>query len=494
VITLILSGNDFKYELEAVCRIFVGSAKIDVVYGGETPDDGDWVLAAEDGGRLTARVSIGGTLSEKSGSADIESPDFGQECERVLALLIYQAFSELTGRRPDWGVLTGIRPVKLVYKYWEKGMSDEEIVRLLGERYYVSEKKSRVLVRTAHTEKKAVELSRPESFSLYIAVPFCPTRCKYCSFVSHSIDKAGKLIPEYVELLCEELKSTGDMVRELGLCLETVYMGGGTPTVLTAGQLTQVLSVVNGSFDVSAAREFTVEAGRPDTVTEDKLDALISCGVDRISINPQTMSDSVLENIGRRHTAEQTLKAYEMARRRPFKVINMDLIAGLPGDDTESFGRTLETVTSLEPENITVHTLSIKRAAGMNEGGEQLFAGSDGRAVQMLDRAYSLLEELGYLPYYLYRQKNTLDNLENVGFARDGYDGLYNIYIMAETHTIIAAGAGGVTKLCAPDGLIERTFNYKYPYEYNSRFDTILKRKEEVKRFYERYSDKKDRS
>ncbi|MBQ3050037.1 MAG: coproporphyrinogen dehydrogenase HemZ [Oscillospiraceae bacterium] len=504
MITLVLCGNNFKYELEAVCRIFVGSMKIVTVNGDAVTDDmladGNGVVFAamrecEDGNTgLYARVSFAERSSEKTEVLCGKAADNEKECERLLAIAVYKAFCEITERTPAWGILTGIRPVKLVYKYWEKGFSDEETAKALAEKYLVSPKKCEVLLRTAHREKLAVELSGEKSFSLYLAVPFCPTRCKYCSFVSHSVDKAGKLVDEYAELLQQEIRHTGHIAKELGLRLETVYMGGGTPTTFSANQLHSVLSEVQNSFDLSTIREFTVEAGRPDTITADKMAALIDCGVDRISINPQTMNDSVLENIGRRHTAAQTLEAYEIAKRYPFKCVNMDLIAGLPGEDFDSFCKTIDIVTGLEPENITVHTLSIKRAAGMSGEGEELFSGAKGTASQMMDYTYSALADNNYQPYYLYRQKNTLDNLENVGFSREGYDGLYNIYIMAETHTILAVGAGGVTKLCAPDGRIERLFNYKYPYEYNSRFDTVLERKEGVREFYEEYFDKESRS
>jgi len=500
MITLVLSGNDFKYELEAVCRIFVGSMKITAVSGHTMPemnaDRNDGIVfasrssAAEGGEVLTAAVCFAGRKTEKKEYLPKTADDVEKESERLLAVAVYKAFCEITGRLPAWGILTGIRPVKLVYKYWEKGFSDEETARMLEKKYLVSRKKCEVLIHTAHREQEAVALSRENSFSLYLAVPFCPTRCRYCSFVSHSVDKAGKLVEEYAELLQKEIRHTGKIAKELGLRLETVYMGGGTPTTFSAEQLKAVLSEVRNSFDTSVIREFTVEAGRPDTITEEKMEALIFCGVDRVSINPQTMNDMVLENIGRRHTAEQTIQAYEIAKKFPFRCVNMDLIAGLPGDDFESFRDTMDIVTGLEPENITVHTLSIKRAAGMSEDGEELFSGAKGSASQMMDYAYSALAEENYQPYYLYRQKNTLDNLENVGFSRPGFDGLYNIYIMEETHTILAVGAGGVTKVCTPDGRIERVFNYKYPYEYNTRFDTVLERKEEVRELYEKYFDK----
>ncbi|MBQ9938820.1 MAG: coproporphyrinogen dehydrogenase HemZ, partial [Oscillospiraceae bacterium] len=288
MITLVLCGNNFKYELEAVCRIFVGSMKIVTVNGDAVTDDmladGNGVVFAamrecEDGNTgLYARVSFAERSSEKTEVLCGKAADNEKECERLLAIAVYKAFCEITERTPAWGILTGIRPVKLVYKYWEKGFSDEETAKALAEKYLVSPKKCEVLLRTAHREKLAVELSEEKSFSLYLAVPFCPTRCKYCSFVSHSVDKAGKLVDEYAELLQQEIRHTGHIAKELGLRLETVYMGGGTPTTFSANQLHSVLSEVQNSFDLSTIREFTVEAGRPDTITADKMAALIDCG------------------------------------------------------------------------------------------------------------------------------------------------------------------------------------------------------------------------
>ena len=363
--------------------------------------------------------------------------------------------------------------------------SEQEARRVFIEDFRCSPEKYGLCLATEQREREILALSRDDSFSLYISIPFCPTRCDYCSFVSQSVEKSFRLVPEYVRLLTEEIKATGSLVRELGLRLETVYMGGGTPTTLSARQLSQVLGAVSESFDMSGVREMTVEAGRPDTVTREKLEAIKAAGTGRISINPQTLSDEVLRAIGRRHTAAQFFEAMELARAVGFDSINTDLIAGLTGDDYEGFAGTLSGVMALKPENITVHTLARKRASRLVTAGE-IHPDTEGADVgRMLSLCAARLPEAGYHPYYLYRQSHMSGNLENVGWAAGDTDGLYNVFIMDETHTILAAGAGGVTKLRQPRvNNIERIYNFKFPYEYNTRFDRIFARKERVKQFY----------
>ena len=349
----------------------------------------------------------------------------------------------------------------------------------------VSDEKLDLLLSTAEHEKAIRALSGPESVSIYISIPFCPSRCSYCSFTSHSIEKAARLIPQYVELLCEELRETAKLMDELGLRLETVYMGGGTPTVLTAEQLDKVLSTVRANFDMDTVRELTVEAGRPDTITPEKLEVLRKNGVGRISINPQTMDDSVLEKIGRKHTAADIVSAYRLARSFGFESINMDLISGLPGDDFEKFRRTIDAVLEMEPDNITLHTLTVKHGANLAPEAKTVLGRT---ADEMNEHAFKKFADAGYFPYYLYRQKGTVDNLENTGFCKPGKEGIYNVFIMDETHTILATGAGGVTKLKAPHGpKIERLANFKFPYEYVDRFALLSERKDGIRDFYERY-------
>ncbi|MGN1030981.1 MAG: coproporphyrinogen dehydrogenase HemZ, partial [Butyricicoccaceae bacterium] len=306
-----------------------------------------------------------------------------------------------------------------------------------------------------------------------------PSRCSYCSFVSHSIEKAAHLISPYLATLCGEIKAAGDAVREAGLRIVSVYIGGGTPTTLSAEQLDLLLSALETCFDLSAITEFTVEAGRPDTITEQKLRTLAAHGVDRISINPQSMNDEVLAAIGRKHSAADVLRTYETARRVGFRSINMDTIAGLEKDTPESFARTVETLIGLEPENLTVHTLAVKRGATQQDRAAAQRRHDDVR--KMLDAAYPMLTAADYAPYYLYRQKFMAGGYENTGWCKAGFECLYNVYMMEELQTILSLGAGGVTKLLSTDGKrIRRISNPKYPYEYNVSLEKISTAKREL--------------
>lgn len=381
-------------------------------------------------------------------------------------------------------MVTGIRPVKKINELMERGLDKPEIFSVLKEKYYVSDEKLELAYSTAVTQSDALNALDKRSYSLYVSIPFCPSRCSYCSFVSHSIESAGakKLLPDYVKKLCEEIALTVETAKELDLRLDTVYIGGGTPTVLSADQLAEVMSAVKKNFDISKIREYTVEAGRSDTITEKKLEIIRDFGATRISVNPQTMNDSVLEAIGRRHTAKDVVSAFETARRLGFGNINMDVIAGLPTDTPESFAQTIETLCGMDPESITIHTLTVKRSSALFSEEERRI---DGRIGEMVGSGQKCLLGAGYLPYYLYRQKNTVENLENVGFAKAGYECLYNIYIMEEAQTILAAGAGGSTKLVNTEtGKIERLFNYKFPYEYISRYDKMIAKKAGIVKFF----------
>ncbi len=401
--------------------------------------------------------------------------------EIFLAQVMYDLLSEITGLTPPWGILTGVRPVKLIRSLRQE-FGDGLNSFLLND-CRVSQKKLDIAFDTEARENKLLKLSKKSSVSIYISIPFCPSRCNYCSFVSRTVERAGKLISDYVELLSKEIKVTGEYVKKLRLKVESVYFGGGTPTVLTAEQLEILLNAVNNSFDLSDIREYTVEGGRPDTITEDKLQVLLKYGVNRLSINPQTMNDKVLSVIGRRHTAEEIVSAYELARNIGIPIINMDLIAGLPEDTFDSFKNTLDRVITLAPENITVHTLSVKRSSFINE--KNISLPEDREVEKMVEYSAEKLYSAGYNPYYMYRQRNTLANAENIGWAKEGTESCYNVYIMDETHSIFACGAGAVTKLREPEGDdIQRIFNYKYPYEYISRFDELLKRKEFITEFY----------
>ena len=474
---LVIDSHPYRYEAEALCRMFLRGRELKIFEGADIPEE-DFIYTGIFGDEISVRIKMDG----KDLSAKAETSE-GKAAK--MEYLLYEILSEITGLEPKWGTLTGIRPVKLALSMMDNGLSAEDVRRKFREERLVSEEKLDLLMSTAEHERAIRSLSKPESVSMYISIPFCPSRCSYCSFTSHAIEKAAKLIPQYVDLLCEELRDTAMLMDELGLHLETVYMGGGTPTVLTPEQMDRVLSTARSSFDFSGVRELTVEAGRPDTITPEKLEVMKKNGVDRISINPQTMDDGVLELIGRKHTAKDVVDAFYMARSFGFDNINMDLISGLPGDDFDKFRKTIDSVLELEPENITLHTLTVKRSANLAGDAQKMLSRS---VDEMNEHAFRCFDEAGYYPYYLYRQKGTVEALENTGFCKPGKEGIYNVFIMDETHSILATGAGGVTKLKDPHGSkIERIFNFKFPYEYIDRFDLMNERKEQVKDFYERY-------
>ena len=475
---LIIDSHPFRYEMEALCRMFLHGRELKITEEAEIPPKEDYIYTALEGDEITVKAKIDGKYAEAKRTAE-------NDHARNMELAVFGVLTEILSIRPKWGVLTGIRPVKLAMQLHDMGLSEEEIRKKLEEERLVSDEKLDLLLTTMEHELEIRASSRPNSVSLYISIPFCPSRCSYCTFTSHSVEKAAKLIPQYVELLCGELKDIAVLIDEIGLHLETVYMGGGTPTVLTAKQLDRVLSTVNESFDMTGVRELTVEAGRPDTITAEKLAVLKKNGVGRISINPQTMDDEVLAAIGRKHTAEDVKNAFALAKTFDFDSINMDLISGLPGDNMEKFRKTIAEVIAMNPDNITLHTLTVKHGANLAPMAQSVFAAT---ADAMNEYAYGEFAKAGYFPYYLYRQKGTVDNLENVGFCKLGKEGIYNIFIMDETHTVLSAGAGGVTKLKAPyDKKIERIFNFKYPYEYIERFELMNERKEQVRNFYEKY-------
>lgn len=482
-------GQDFRYELEKLIRIFLPFEKITFSDKEMLEERAAIAVRSVENGvtRLSAKVLLDGKTSSFSAELTETDEDYDKACERLLAVQLYNCFTELTQYIPQWGILTGVRPAKLFSRLCDQ-MGPQRAKQYFSEQLKVSENKISLCTEAVAGEKKITSLSAPQSFSLYLSVPFCPTRCHYCSFVSHSVDSAKKLIGQYVELLCEELRETARLAKKQNLQLETVYIGGGTPTTLTAEQLETVMNTVKQNFDLSYLREYTVEAGRPDTVTVERLEAIKRGGATRISINPQTMQDNVLESIGRKHTAKQTEDAFHLARSLGFGNINMDLIAGLPDDTVEGFVDTLEKVLRLDPESVTVHSLSMKRASSLTVNGKLPEVEAGRIASEMVEYARKTLTDSGILPYYMYRQSKTVGNLENVGYAKKGYECLYNVYIMDETHTILACGASAVTKLREPMGnYIERIFNFKYPYEYISRFDEQIQRKKGIAEFYEKY-------
>ncbi len=487
---LCMRGHRYRYELENICRLFLPQEAVTVC---EDLSERIGVCAltvlekAADTTTLTVELSLDTFCRTKTAQLSNDTPNWEDACELELATMLYHLFTELFDITQRWGIVTGVRPVKLLRRLKADYGSEEKALDYMREKLLVSEGKLSLCRNTLQAEDRILSLSRPDSFSLYISIPFCPTRCDYCSFVSRSIANAQKLVAPYVEHLAKEIAHTGQLARELGLRLETVYFGGGTPTSLSAEQLAFLLKTVEQNFDLSTVREYTVEAGRPDTVTVDKLHAIKAAGVNRISINPQTLQDHVLQAIGRRHTVAQFYDAFNMARQCGHNNINTDLIAGLPEDNYEGFAQTLDGILALSPENVTVHTLSMKRASNLVVQRRADYEVQDD-AVRMVALTAERLPQNGYHSYYLYRQSRTVGNQENVGWAKPNRDGLYNVYIMDETHTILGCGAGAVTKMKLPNtDYLERVFNFKFPYEYNDNLPEMLKRKEQVREFYNRY-------
>ncbi|MBR2868579.1 MAG: coproporphyrinogen dehydrogenase HemZ [Clostridia bacterium] len=483
-------GHDFHYECENLCRVYFPNEKINIVYGDDGEDSKTVVTRCtpiDAGNLISVSVSLDGNEKSLESTVIASGNELRDKSELKTAQLIFAAMSELTGYTPPWGVLTGVRPSKLMLRLIADMGEEAAMNYFLGD-LLVSPEKAHLAKTVAKAEEEIVGLSDKNSFSLYVSIPFCPTRCSYCSFVSHSIanSNAKKLLPDYLDRLADEIELTGQVASELGLKLESVYFGGGTPGVLEAPQMDRLLSGIEKAFDLSSVREYTVEAGRPDTITPEKLRVLRLHNVGRISINPQTFNQRTLELIGRNHTVEQSVRAYMLAKSYGFRSINMDLIAGLPEETFDDFVASVDTAVSLSPENITVHTLALKRSSELNASGVGVADGNT--AKRMLEYASSTLSGKGYAPYYMYRQSKCVGNLENVGWCLDGHECLYNVFMMEECHSVLAVGAGAVTKLREPCGTnIERIFNYKYPYEYISGFDKITERKNGIKSFYLSY-------
>ncbi len=441
---------------------------------------------------VSARVVLAsGDVSASAEYAEEYTPTIPINDEFFAMNAVGKAFLEagrkLFGFDLPWGYITGLRPVKRAKYYLDRGHSPETVIELFTKDYDVSLEKADLSVETALVQQKMLADIAPNDCGLYVSIPFCPTRCDYCSFVSYSNQKLFDLIPAYLEKLMEDISATGRMINELGMRLRSIYIGGGTPSILTPPQISRLLGCINESVYISDSTEYTFEAGRPDTVDYEKLRAVRDCGVRRISINPQTTSDLVLEKIGRKHTAKQFFEAAETAMSIGFDSVNADLIAGLPEDTHESFSKSLEDVINLGFSNITVHTLSIKNAAAIRFSDDGYYDPQGDFARKCVSYSRSRLNEAGYKPYYLYRQKNTVGNAENTGYTLPGKENLYNVLMMEEHSTVFACGAGSITKLVSParDEILRHAFP-KYPFEY-LRDDKSLGF-DEAKAFFERFN------
>ena len=397
---------------------------------------------------------------------------------QTLQQSYYLAAVQLLPEAPAWGALAGVRPTKISTRHMLSGGTAKSAAKLLESTYFVTPERQKLAVDCSSSTVRAAGLLDENDISLYVGIPFCPTRCAYCSFVSRSIGKRTELLEPYLNALHKEIAATGRLLSGSGKKVRSVYIGGGTPTTLSARQLARLLDAIREHFDLSRCLEFTVEGGRPDTLDAEKLRTLRSHGADRMSINPQSMMDSVLKLSGRPHTARDILQAYQWAVDAGFQDINMDLIAGLPGDDSEGFRQSLDAVAGLEPANITVHTLALKKGADLFERKVPLPSARE--VTRMVDYTNEALRRLGYKPYYLYRQKYMSGSFENVGWSKNGRDCLYNIYMMEELHTVVSLGGGGMNKVNLPGGRLERFHNPKFPEQYIEMIDSVLQDKEKL--------------
>lgn len=495
--TLYTEGNISRYYAETLVLLFFPGSKFPEDKSGGEPIVS--MSVREDNGQFIGSVTVKDGKREVSASYIPSAATKSRVSREMLIKLaaggaMLKAGADFCGTVPPWGMITGVRPAKLCLDMFENGFSSDEALIHFTEDFLCSREKASLAVKTAEREYPFVSDKRRRECSVYIAIPFCPTRCNYCSFVSFSSPKLLSLIPSYLKRLLEDIKSTFSVIRSLGIRIATVYVGGGTPTTLDESQLELLLSAINTEIDVSSLDEFTVEAGRPDTITPEKIAVLAKYGVTRVSVNAQTLNDDILRSIGRKHTAEQFMVAYDHAKNSNIRDINVDLIAGLTGEPYSSFLNSVNKIISLDPTNITVHTFYVKRAADAVKNAD-IFRREDENTVLAVDLAQKALLSAEYVPYYLYKQKNTAANLENAGFTKIGHECLYNIFMMEEIHTVFGIGASGMTKLVSPDPdnmKIERICETKYPYEYlDSDKNTAEKRYRELKlvteRFYNKY-------
>ncbi len=467
-----VNGELNKYYIQMLCMIFFPGVKFS-----DTDDDGLSINVDIENTEASVTAKVLLTFGEKTAEATATEeykPEIPSERTVKIAVgaAVLSAGGDMLGYRPSWGMLTGVRPSKVAMELLNAGYSKTRVKKMLNQQYSVIPKKASLATDVALNEAAIIGTPSPFDCSVYIAIPFCPSRCAYCSFVSYTSKRLLSLIPDYLVKLGEEIDSIFSQIKRLGLRVKTVYIGGGTPTILEPDQLRFLLSKINENCDVSALEEFTLESGRPDTITAEKMAVAAEYGVSRVCINPQTLSDEVLRGIGRNHSGSDFFSAYDIARNSGIKYINTDLIAGLPGDNFRSFSATVDKIISMRPDNITVHTFCVKKASDFLRRNCNVYSLRGGDAGKCVDYSQIRTAIAGYKPYYMYRQKNTVGNLENVGFSLEGAEGRYNIYMMEEVHSIFAAGAGAVSKLVkyqSNDGekaVIQRIFNKKYPYEY----------------------------
>ena len=477
-IQLCFQKKEFEYDIHSLVRAFYPGSDVRICYEDEEKEAGGsdlyFVIRSDN-----ERILFGENTPEglQSRSCQLTGEEDRPERKNRLKQIVYRYLSEKTGISLPWGDLTGIRPTKIAYRLKEQGCTNAEIAEHMRQTYFTSREKTALSVATVNREMAALEaFDYRRGYSLYVGIPFCPSICLYCSFGSHPLERFQKMVEPYLQALCKELLFISDAMQRYPL--HSIYVGGGTPTTLSAAQMDRLLTLIEERFPLDQVQEFTVECGRPDTITEEKLQVLKKHAVSRISINPQTMNQKTLDLIGRKHTVEQIREGMSLARRLGFDNINMDLIVGLPGEGKEEVAETLRQIREMAPDSLTVHSLALKRATRLNLFKEEYTPISFENSAEIMNMTQRCAAELGMGPYYLYRQKNMAGNFENVGYAALDKAGIYNILIMEEKQTILAAGSGASTKFVFQNGeRIERVENVKDLKNYIERIDEMIERK-----------------
>lgn len=495
-------GHDYAYEIKELLKLFFAAELIyiTVAAGNEEISNDAYsiisrLMSDADEIYVDTRLSALGYEDASFESYKLTDADpllQRKRCRQMIKRGIYrllknphsqERLQEILSKNTStpWGILTGIRPTKIAHELLEEGYKAHEIKEVLLKDYLMQEEKAELLLAVAQTEHKFIYPIKEDMISIYISIPFCPTRCVYCSFPSNTVKQWGHLMREYVEALCREIEATAAAVNEKGLAVETIYVGGGTPTTLSVSNFERLFGTLEKAFDISKVKEITVEAGRPDTIDLEKLRFLKKCGVSRLSINPQTMNDCTLSKIGRSHSVKDLKDAFSLARFAGFNNINMDIIIGLPGEDEQMVTCTMEEIRGLAPENLTVHTLAIKNASQLKEKSSEYSLKEEEAIIKMLEITQAYARAMELKPYYMYRQKHMLGHLENIGYCRSGYECIYNIQIMEEKQTILAFGAGAISKLVYPtENRLERVPNVKNLEQYLARVEEMVQRKKSL--------------
>lgn len=489
MIKAFLLGHNYEYEVKELLKLFYSSNNIEIfikesdIYLKPETINEDTIIS-----RLVKKYNKVDIITEfyfdhKKNEIKkeliIEEDNYitRKKVKRLIKSSLYELLKNHKKVFLPWGFLTGIRPTKIVHELLNEGKTYQEIAHILEQEYFISQEKISLLLEIVKTQHRYIYPIDDQKVSIYISIPFCPTRCSYCSFPSNPLDRYKNYRDSYVTALCKEIKGISDVLKSKGKDIETIYIGGGTPTTLEVDHFVEIFNSMENNFNLSKLKEFTIEAGRPDTIDIEKLTLFKNRGVNRISINPQTMNNCTLKEIGRNHSTLQVLEAYELAKQVGFDNINMDVIIGLPGENPSMVRNTMERIKELEPTNLTIHTLAIKNASKLKE--IQYSSSKDAKVVEeMLKITEKYARDMGLTPYYLYRQKHMVGNLENIGYSKPGYECIYNIQIMEEKQTIIALGAGAATKIVYPkENRLERVANVKNLEQYIERVEEMIERK-----------------